>query len=194
MSLYTTKEQGKGTGLGLSTVYGIVKQSGGNIWVYTEVGRGTTFKIYLPQVEGPIELARPEPQPVVALGGTETVLLAEDDDLVRNFVRSALQEKGYTVLEAHHGTEALRIAIQYTDPIQPANGSGDAHMSGKMARPAPVTLRPGIKVLLMSGYSENVSSITERHAETPIPFIEKPFTVENLARKVREVLDTQPKS
>ena len=193
---YTTKEQGKGTGLGLSTVYGIVKQSGGNIWVYTEMGRGTTFKIYLPQVEGPIELARPEPQPVAALGGTETVLLAEDDDLVRNFVRSALQEKGYTVLEAHHGTEALRIAIQYTEPIELLlTDLVMPHMSGKMLARRLSPLRPGIKVLLMSGYSENVSLHNGNGtAETPIPFIEKPFTVENLARKVREVLDAQPKS
>jgi two-component system, cell cycle sensor histidine kinase and response regulator CckA len=193
---YTTKEQGKGTGLGLSTVYGIVKQSGGNIWVYTEVGRGTTFKIYLPQVEGPIELARPEPQPVVALGGTETVLLAEDDDLVRNFVRSVLQEKGYTVLEAHHGTEALRIAIQYVEPIQLLlTDLVMPHMSGKMLARRLSPLRPGIKVLLMSGYSENVSLHNGNGtAETSIPFIEKPFTVENLARKVREVLDAQPKS
>jgi signal transduction histidine kinase/CheY-like chemotaxis protein len=189
---YTTKEQGKGTGLGLSTVYGIVKQSGGNIWVYTERDHGTTFKIYLPQVEDPIQLARTEPQPATASGGTETVLLVEDDDLVRNFVRTILQEKGYRVLEAHHGSEALRIAIQHTEPIQLLlTDLVMPQMSGKMLARRLSPLRPGIKVLLMSGYSDSLA-LQNGAIEANTAFIEKPFTVENLARKVREVLDTPP--
>jgi signal transduction histidine kinase len=190
---YTTKEPGKGTGLGLSTVYGIVKQSGGNIWVYTEVGHGTTFKIYLPRVEEPIDVAKPEPEPGPTLGGTETVLLVEDEDLVRNFVSTVLREKGYRVLEAHHGTEALRIAIQHAGPIQLLlTDLVMPQMSGKMLAQKLASLRPGIRVLLMSGYSENVS-LHQGTLEKGIPFIEKPFSVDNLARKVREVLETRSK-
>ncbi len=191
---YTTKEPGKGTGLGLSTVYGIVKQSGGNIWVYTEVGHGATFKIYLPRVEEPIEVTKPEPEPSTALGGTETVLLVEDEDLVRNFVSTVLREKGYSVLEAHHGTEALRIAIQHVGPIQLLlTDLVMPQMSGKMLAQRLAPLRPGTRVLLMSGYSENVS-LHQGTLEQKTPFIEKPFSVDNLARKVREVLDADTKA
>jgi PAS domain S-box-containing protein len=191
---FTTKHHAEGTGLGLSTVYGIVKQSGGNIWVYSEVGRGTTFKIYLPQVNEVAAARETEPVSTAVAGGTETVLLAEDETLVRKFVRTILEEKGYTVLEAHHGSEALRAAIQHpgpihlllTDMVMPL-------MDGKLLGERMIGLRPGIRVLYMSGYSEN-TVVHHGVLESGTAFIEKPFTTEMLARKVRETLDTcQPR-
>ena len=191
---YTTKHHAEGTGLGLSTVYGVVKQSGGNIWVYSEVGRGTTFKIYLPQVNEVVDVRKTEAVSTAVAGGTETVLLAEDEKLVRKFVRSILEKNGYTVLEAHHGSEALRVALQHpgpihlllTDMVMPL-------MDGKLLAQRMVGLRPGIRVLYMSGYSEN-AVVHHGVLESGTAFIEKPFTVETLARKVREALDTcQPR-
>jgi len=191
---YTTKHHAEGTGLGLSTVYGVVKQSGGNIWVYSDVGRGTTFKIYLPQVNQVVDVGETEALSTVVAGGTETVLLAEDEKLVRKFVRSILEKNGYTVLEAHHGSEALRVALQHpgpihlllTDMVMPL-------MDGKLLAQRMVGLRPGIRVLYMSGYSEN-AVVHHGVLESGMAFIEKPFTVETLARKVREALDTcQPR-
>ena len=187
---YTTKHHAEGTGLGLSTVYGVVKQSGGNIWAYSEVGRGTTFKIYLPQVNEVVDARKTEAVSTAVAGGTETVLLAEDEKLVRKFVRSILEKSGYTVLEAHHGSEALRVALQHpgpihlllTDMVMPL-------MDGKLLAQRMVVLRPGIRVLYMSGYSEN-AVVHHGVLESGTAFIEKPFTVETLARKVREALDT----
>ena len=186
---YTTKHHAEGTGLGLSTVYGSVKQSGGNIWVYSEVGRGTTFKIYLPQVNEEVDTPKTEAASTAVAGGTETVLLAEDDKLVRKFVRSILQKSGYTVLEAHHGSEALRVALKHpgpihlllTDMVMPL-------MDGKLLAERTLALRPGIRVLFMSGYSEN-AVVHHGVLESGTTFLEKPFTVETLARKVREALD-----
>ena len=186
---YTTKHRAEGTGLGLSTVYGVVKQSGGNIWVYSEVGRGTTFKIYLPQVNEVADARKSETVSTAVEGGTETVLLAEDEKLVRKFVRSILEKNGYTVLEAHHGSEALRVALQHpgpihlllTDMVMPL-------MGGKLLAQRMVGLRPGIRVLYMSGYSEN-AVVHHGVLESGTAFIEKPFTLETLARKVREALD-----
>jgi PAS domain S-box-containing protein len=188
---YTTKHHTQGTGLGLSTAYGVVKQNGGNIWVYSELGRGTTFKIYLPQVNEVVEATTNEAVSTVMAGGTETVLLAEDEKLVRKFVRSILEQNGYTVLEAHHGSDALRVALQHpgpihlllTDMVMPL-------MDGNLLAQRMVGLRPGIRVLYMSGYSEN-AVIHHGVLESGRAFIEKPFTVETLACKVREALDTQ---
>src|SRR2546428_6758752 len=113
---FTTKEPGKGTGLGLSTVYGVVKQSGGYIWVYSELGRGTTFKIYLPRVEDELEARALSHGPAETLQGSETILLAEDEDMVRALARRILTSHGYTVLEARDGTECLQICQARTGP------------------------------------------------------------------------------
>ncbi len=187
---YTTKRHEEGTGLGLSTVYGVVKQSGGNVWVYSEVGRGTTFKIYLPQANEVVDARKTEIVSTEVARGTETVLVAEDEEVVRKFVRSILEKSGYTVLEAHHGSEALRVALQHpglihlllTDMVMPL-------MDGKLLAQRMVDLRPGIRVLFMSGYSQN-AVVHHGVLESGTAFIEKPFTVESLARKVREALDT----
>jgi len=188
---FTTKEKGKGTGLGLATVYGIVKQSGGYIWVYTEPGHGTTFKIYLPRVAGaPAQRASgPKASPVGA--GTETVLLAEDEAAVRAVARHALERQGYTVLEASSGEAALdlaerhsgRIHLLLTDVIMPG-------MNGRALALRLSELRPDLRVVYMSGYTEE--AIT-RHGvlEPGLTYVQKPFTPEGLARKVREVLDRQ---
>lgn len=186
---FTTKDFGKGTGLGLSTVYGIAKQSGGHIYVYSEPTRGTTFKIYLPRVEesvGPFEL----PKGVGELErGSETVLLVEDEKIVRNLVRNILQEKGYTVLEARNGDEALRVSgdhsgaihLLVTDVIMPG-------MNGRELAQRMMNSRGDVKVLYMSGYTENAIS---RHGflDPGVAFIQKPFTLATLTRKVREILD-----
>ena len=191
---YTTKHPGEGTGLGLSTVYRAVKQHAGNIWVYSEIGRGTTFKIYLPQANQVMEVRKADALPTAVAGGTETVLLAEDEKAVREFVRSILKRNGYTVLEAHHGSEALRVALQHpgpihlllTDMVMPL-------MGGKLLAERIIGLRPGIKVLYMSGYSEN-AVVHQGILGFGSSFIEKPFSVETLERKVREVLDTRQPS
>jgi two-component system, cell cycle sensor histidine kinase and response regulator CckA len=185
---YTTKEQGKGTGLGLSTVYGIVKQSGGYIWVYSEQGHGTVFKIYLPLVSDAVEeLGLPEPLPK-APRGEETLLVVEDDADVRGLLKDALQQSGYTVLEASNGGEAMLFCERYsgaihvliTDVVMP-------QMDGYEVADRLRKLRPGMKTLFISGYSEHVASRRglTRHGDA---FLGKPFTPDALARKVREVL------
>ena len=187
---FTTKKKSKGTGLGLSTVYGIVKQSGGNIWVYSETGQGTTFKIYLPEVDDAVEETRTEESLAEFSGGTETILLAEDEEFVRNFVKDVLQKYGYTVLEAQHGSEALRIGLQHsgrihlllTDVVMP-------RMSGQQLAKQMATLRPTVKVLYMSGYTES-AIVHHGVLDSNAAFVQKPFTGEALARRVREVLDS----
>jgi PAS domain S-box-containing protein len=200
---FTTKEQGKGTGLGLSTVYGIVKQSGGHIWVESEIGRGSTFCVYLPRVAGAVP-ASPEPRRVPARravrpavstesgltgGRGETILLVEDAQRVRAVVREILEMSGYVVLEARHGAEALeishrhagRIHLLVTDVVMP-------QMSGRELAQRLATLRPEMKVLYMSGYTDDA---IVRHGvlAAGIAFLSKPFTPDALALKVREVLD-----
>jgi two-component system cell cycle sensor histidine kinase/response regulator CckA len=185
---FSTKERGKGTGLGLSTVYGIVKQSNGHISVYSEIGKGTIFKVYLPRVEGKIQ-GVPSASPAGSLQGDETVLLVEDESSVRGVIEKVLSGNGYRVLLACDGSEAIRVSGEHegridllvTDVVMP--GMGGREVASRLE-----TARPGLKVLLMSGYSENVIS---HHGvlEAGLAFLQKPFTTDALLRKVREVLD-----
>jgi two-component system cell cycle sensor histidine kinase/response regulator CckA len=186
---YTTKDQGKGTGLGLATCYGIVKQSGGHIWVYSEIGIGTTFKICLPRVmETESAQGHREDQGAIPRG-TETVMLVEDEPMVRSIAAQTLRGQGYEVIEAGSGAEALVACIEHraeihmllTDVIMP-------HMSGRELAKRLEPLRPAMKVLYTSGYTD--SAIVEHGMlEEGIAFLQKPFTPAGLARKVRSVLD-----
>jgi two-component system, cell cycle sensor histidine kinase and response regulator CckA len=185
---FTTKEKGKGTGLGLSTVYGIVKQTGGYVMVQSEVGRGTTFQIYLPRVEEAAESHGVAPAARTPAGGSETVLLVEDEESVRQLVQETLESKGYHVLEAEHGQAGLDAAGAYqgpihlliTDVVMPG-------MSGRELAQRLVKSRPQTKVLYLSGYTED-AIVSEGTIEKGMAFLQKPFTLHNLSRKVREVL------
>lgn len=186
---FTTKEQGQGTGLGLATTYGIIKQSGGYIFVDSELGQGTTFKIYLPRVDSaaaPVKVKRARGK---LPGGTETILLVEDSTGVRSLMRYALQQKGYSVLEAKHGREALEISGQHVGPIHLL--LTDLVMPG-LSGPQVVTQlesdRPDMRVLYMSGYSEDMWG-DQRILDGEHRMLQKPFPPDVLARTVREVLD-----
>jgi len=186
---FTTKEPGRGTGLGLSTVHGIVKQSGGEIWVYSEPGRGTTFKIYLPRTAETAEPARPRPRPVEAPRGSETILLVEDDEPVRALVREALEEHGYAVLTASNGGEGLQVAERFQDPIHLV--VTDVVMpdtTGPELAERLAARRPGTRVLFLSGYTGD-AIIRHGMLAPGVAFLQKPFTPGALARRVREVLD-----
>jgi CheY-like chemotaxis protein len=184
---FSTKGVGKGTGLGLATVYGVVKQSDGCIWVYSEVGVGTTFKIYLPRIDEEAELERQHEGPL--LRGSETVLLVEDEASLREILCETLQANGYSVLVARDGIEALQIAqahrgtiqIMVTDVIMPG-------MTGPKIVDLLAPTWPGMKVLFVSGYSDE--SVTRHGLVGPgRAFLSKPFGPEVLLRKVRELLD-----
>lgn len=186
---FTTKELGKGTGLGLATVYGIVKQSGGTIWVYSEVGLGTTFKIYLPCVEMPSEVFKPKAAQTELKVGTETVLLVEDEEMVRNMTREILQESGYRVLEAKHGQEALLVAEQHHGPIHlMLSDVVMPQISGRQLAEQLAPRRKEMKVLYMSGYTDD-AIVHHGVLDEGVAFIEKPFTPHALTYKVREVLN-----
>ena len=186
---FTTKEKGKGTGLGLSTVYGIVKQSGGNIWVYSEPGQGTTLKIYLPLVDEPIEELREKVRIEEIPRGHEIILIVEDDEAVRKLAVQILERQGYNALQAHQGDEALNICQQHKDPIHLIlTDVIMPEMSGRQLVDSLKQVRQDFKVLYTSGYTDNAIA---HHGvlEKGVNFIQKPFTFEGLARKVREVLD-----
>jgi len=175
--------------LGLSTVYGIVKQSGGYIWVYSEPGLGTTFKVYLPMAAEQAEKRPAEPAAVAMHRGSETILLVEDEDGVRTLIKQLLQRQGYTVIETRHGGEAMlecernpsTIHLLLTDVVL-------THMNGRELAQKLLPMRPEMKVLFMSGYSEE--AIAQHGVLNPgTEFLQKPFTTEALIRKVREMLD-----
>jgi PAS domain S-box-containing protein len=187
---FTTKEKGKGTGLGLSTVFGIVRQSAGTISLYSEQGKGSSFKIYFPAVAKSADTAFSRPAAARVLRGTETILLVEDEEAVRRLARSILQRNGYQVIEAQSGGEAFLICQQerkidllLTDVIMP-------HTSGKQLADWVHTIRPQLRILYMSGYSENTAAL---HAvlQSEVAFVQKPLAPDALLGKVREVLDAE---
>ena len=187
---FTTKERGKGTGLGLSTVYGIVKQSGGYVWAYSEVGHGSTFKVYLPRVQAP-PVAKTEAPPVEpAPRGRESVLLVEDEEMVRTLVRQVLTWHGYHVLEARSGEEALKI-LERGDPIDLL--LTDVIMPGMSAIDMVKIVaakRPDLKIIYMSGYTDH-AIVRNGLLAGNVPFLQKPFAPDRLAHKVREVLNSR---
>ena len=185
---FTTKEKGKGTGLGLSTVFGIVQQTGGTVWVYSEPGQGTTFKVYLPSVDAPVG-PPPAAAPPATLRGAETILLVDDDDQVRLVTSAILQRNGYHVIVARNGGEALlhcekfpgRIHMLLTDVVMP-------QMSGPELAARLASQRPDMKVLCMSGYTDD-SIVRHGVLEARVAYVQKPVTPTALATKVRAVLD-----
>jgi len=186
---FTTKGPGKGTGLGLSTVYGIVKQSGGNVWAYSEPGHGTTFKIYLPQAEGEVDrVGRDGRRPGVPKG-SETVLLVEDQKELRELVCQMLEMNGYTVVAASDGFEAIEICGKFEGPIQlMLSDVVMPQMGGRELAQRLTALRPDLKVLYMSGYTSD-AIVHHGILDPDTAFLQKPFTPDGLAVKVREVLD-----
>ena len=186
---FTTKEKGKGTGLGLATVYGIVKQSGGYIWVYSEVGKGATFKVYLPRVTKEAQGAAKKADVKVSKRGSETILLVEDEKGVRDLAREYLTQEGYEVLEAQNAEDALKIARTHAQAIHLL--FTDVVMAGKSGRQLAEEmqkLRPGIRVLYMSGYTDE-AIVHHGLLGRGMVLLQKPFTLGSLALKVRETLD-----
>jgi len=190
---FTTKAQGKGTGLGLAQVYGIVKQSGGEISVSSEPHAGTRIQIYLPRIFGKVSADEPRDTDTDLLAGTETVLLVEDEDDVRRLVYEVLEQHGYTVLPAAQPQEAMDICRSYrgridlllTDVVMP-------QMGGRELAERTTSLRPDMKVLYMSGYTED-ATLGAGIGESEVAFLRKPFTPVVLTKKIRDVLETRPR-
>lgn len=188
---YTTKKEGKGTGLGLATVYGIVKQSDGYIWVYSELDTGTTFKIYFPSVKKEVEAEDKKGTPPTNLSGSETILVVEDDEIVRNMISSVLNTFGYSVLNEKNGEETLRLVnknpnktidLMITDVIMPGMSGRDLAENLKFKK-------PNMKILYISGYTDN-AIVHHGILDSSIPFLQKPFTINDICKKIREVLDS----
>ena len=187
---FTTKDRGKGTGLGLSTVFGIVQQSGGSVWVYSEVGKGTTFKVYLPCVDDPIDSVR-SAETARNLRGSETILLVEDDHQVRAVALTILRRGGYHVIEARHGAEAIlrserhpgTIHLLLTDVVMPQTSGPE--LAKRLAGS-----RPDMKVLCMSGYTDD-SIVRHGVLDAHLAYLQKPITPDALTTRVREVLDAK---
>jgi PAS domain S-box-containing protein len=186
---FTTKPKGRGTGLGLATIYGVIKQAGGSIEVYSEVGKGTTLKVYLPMVEGETENLDRTEQIVDLARGTETILVVEDEDMVRQFTVKILDRLGYLVLGASNGEEALHVAeghegrinLLMTDVVMPG-------MNGRQLADELTRIRPGTAVLFTSGYTESII-VNQGVVEKSLNFIGKPYSPQVLSSKIREVLD-----
>jgi CheY-like chemotaxis protein len=186
---FTTKPVGEGTGLGLSTVYGIVNQSGGYIWCYSEPGHGTAFKIYLPCSEGAESQPADRSGTSALASGSEVLLLVEDEESVRTLTRRILERHGYTVLEARDGADALRVASGYTSRIHAlVTDMVMPELGGRDVFEALVASRPELRVLYMSGYTDD-DIVRRGLADAQAAFLQKPFTAASLARAVRAVLD-----
>ena len=186
---FTTKAVGRGTGLGLSTVYGIIKQSGGNIWVYSEPGQGTTFKIFLPEAVSESVHRSAEPHQGDLPPGSERILLVEDEDSVRMLGKEILSACGYSVIEAANGAEALNLALNSEDPIDLViTDVVMPQMGGRELVERLSAANPQIRVLFTSGYTDDAilrHGIIDKGAD----FLQKPFTFDALSRKVRQLLE-----
>ena len=186
---FTTKEIGAGTGLGLSTVFGIVKQNGGNIWVESAVGQGTTFSVYFPEIEGVhVTEGRGTAHVKESSHGSETLLLVEDEEAVRKFFCYTLSKDGYTVLEASNEPEALAISDSYPDPIHLLiSDVVMPRMSGPAMADQLKRKYPAVKILYVSGYTADM--LTKHQVDEKVMFLQKPFPPDQLVRMVRDMLD-----